>query len=82
MKIKPKIKFSSFRSEIKMVKGKTKANYLVLRFKDDNNKNSEYHVFAEVQAKNSASDIGKRIGKKFKKSMNSRNRWDSIWDKI
>ncbi|MDZ4810573.1 MAG: hypothetical protein SGI96_20225 [Bacteroidota bacterium] len=82
MRIKPKIKHSPFRSEIKMVKGKSKANYLVIRFKDDKNNYSEYHVFAEVQALNAASDIGQKLGKTFKSSMNSRRRWNIIWKEL
>lgn len=79
MKDRVKIKFSPVRSEIRMFKGKSKINYLVIKFKDDKNKNSEYHVFAEVQAMKAASDFSKKINKKFKPSMNSRQKWDIVW---
>jgi hypothetical protein len=78
------IKKSALRSEIRTIKGKSKTNYLVIRFWDDNNQNWEYHVYAEVIAKQAVRDIGKRFGYNFpvRKDPNSRTLWDKVWAHI
>jgi len=78
------IKHSPLRSEIRTIKGKSKTNYLVIRFWDDNNKNWEYHVYAEVIAKQAVRDIGKNFGYNFpiQRDPNSRKLWDKVWEHL
>jgi hypothetical protein len=78
------LKKSAFRSEIRTVKGQSKANYLVVRFWDDKNSNWEYTVYAEVIAKDAVRDVGKRFGYKIPgkgtTNPNVRTLWDMIWE--
>ena len=76
--MKASLKTSDFRSEMRTIKTQN-ANYLVIKFKDDKNDNSEYHVYAEVIA----SDAAEKCSKEFKVSLgqndNTRTKWDKIW---
>ena len=75
-------KSSEFRSEFKSIKSPNGHNYLVMRFKDDKNKNWEYHVYAEVIASDVAQEfsiVKKREGRK--SELNTRERLDILWNK-
>lgn len=76
------VKKSDFRSEIRTIKGKSGANYLIVRFWDDKNSNWEYHVYAEVIAKEAVRDVGELYGYNFpvQTNPNVRTLWDKIWD--
>ena len=80
------IKKSNFRSEIRTFKGK-KGNYLIIKFKDDKNKTDEFHVYAEVIAKEAARDIANVLGIKLppnkkKNEANVRTIWDFVWKEL
>ena len=74
-------KQSGLRSEIRTIKTK-KGNYLVIRFKDDKNIKSEYHIYAEVKGTEAALDCSKEFNVILKKSDNTRVKWDKIWEAI
>lgn len=74
-------KTSSLRSEIRTIKTK-KGNYLVIRFEDDKNLKSEYHIYAEVKGTEAAIDCAKEFDVVLNKKDNTRTKWDKIWKKI
>lgn len=75
-------KSSQFRSEFKSIKSSNGHNYLVMRFRDDKNKNWEYHVYAEVIASEVADEFGISKRKKSRISdLNTRERFDILWNK-
>ena len=77
-----RVKSSAPRSEMRTVTDGNH-NYIVMRFQDDKNKNWEYHVYAEVVAKEAARDIALHLGLELPSSdtHNVRQLWDIIWDK-
>jgi hypothetical protein len=78
---KIKKKQSGLRSEIKTIKTEN-GNYLVIRFKDDKNIKAEYHIYAEIKGTEAALDCSKEFNVIFKKSDNTRAKWDRIWGLI
>lgn len=78
----PSLKTTPFRSEMRTIKGREGYNYLVIRFWDDHNNNYEYHVYAEVIAKQAARDVAERLGIVLPPSdeNNVRQYWDQIWE--
>jgi hypothetical protein len=78
----PRLKKSATRSEMRTVRDKEGHNYLIIRFWDDKNSNWEYHVYAEVIAKEAVRDIGNIFGYRFpiKTNPNVRALWDKIWN--
>lgn len=76
-----RVKSSSPRSEIKTVSDGS-SNYIVMRFWDDKNNNYEYHVYAEVVAKEAARDIAAHYDVQLPSSdtHNVRQLWDKLWD--
>jgi len=76
-----RVKGSSPRSEMRSLRDANGHNYIVLRFWDNNNNNWEYHVYAEVVAKEAARDIATHLGINLPSSddNNVRRLWDIIW---
>lgn len=74
-------KKSDFRSEFRTYKGKSGKNYLAIRFKDDKNSNSEYHIYAEVIAKDAAIDIDPDLISLKDEGKNVRKIWDKLWER-
>ena len=56
-----RLKSSAPRSEMRTVSDGN-SNFIVFRFWDDKNANWEYHVYAEVVAKEAARDVAKYLG--------------------
>ena len=78
----PRFKKSDPRSEMRSVRDQIGHNYLIIRFWEDKNNNWEYHVYAEVVAKEAVRDIGKKFGYNFpvQTDPNVRTLWDKIWN--
>ena len=74
-------KKSSLRSEIRTIKTKN-GNYLVIKFEDDKNGNSEYSVYAEIKGTDAAIDCAKEFNVVLSKKDNTRTKWDKIWKNI
>lgn len=76
-----RIKSSTPRSEMRTVSDGN-SNYIVMRFWDDKNKNYEYHVYAEVVAKEAARDIAQHLDVQLLSSdtHNVRQLWDTLWN--
>lgn len=77
-----RLKKSEPRSEIRTVKDGSGHNYIVMRFWDDKNNNWEYHVYAEVIAKEAARDVAEHfeINLPSSETHNVRELWDIIWN--
>lgn len=77
-----RVKSSAPRSEIRTVTDGS-SNYIVMRFWDDKNKNWEYHVYAEVVAKEAARDVASHLKIELPSSNthNVRQLWDILWEK-
>ncbi len=77
-----RVKGSDPRSEMRTVRDADGHNYIVLRFWDNKNNNWEYHVYAEVVAKEAARDVAVQLGVTLPSSdtNNVRQLWDIIWD--
>lgn len=75
-----RLKSSTPRSEMRTVTDGS-SNYIVMRFWDDKNQNWEYHVYAEVVAKEAARDVAKYLGIELPPSdtHNVRQLWDILW---
>jgi hypothetical protein len=78
----PRLKTSSPRSEMRSLRDQEGHNYIVIRFFDDAHKNWEYHVYAEVVAKEAARDIAQKLIVTLPSSdtHNVRQLWDKIWE--
>ena len=76
-----RVKSSDPRSEMRTVRDGN-SNYIVMRFWDDKNTNWEYHVYAEVVAKEAARDVASHFNIELPSSdtHNVRQLWDIIWE--
>jgi hypothetical protein len=77
-----RLKGSFPRSEIRTLRDANDHNYMVFRFWDNKNNNWEYHVYAEVVAKEAARDIAAHLNMTLPSSEthNVRQLWDFIWE--
>lgn len=75
-----RVKSSAPRSEMRTISDGS-SNYIVIRFWDDKNNNWEYHVYAEVVAKEAARDVAAFHGIQIPSSdtHNVRQLWDILW---
>jgi hypothetical protein len=75
-----RVKSSSPRSEMRTMTDGS-CNYIIIRFWDDKNNNWEYHVYAEVVAKEAARDVAAHYNIQLPSSdtHNVRQLWDLLW---
>ncbi len=74
------LKKSDFRSEMRTIKTQ-QGNFLAFKFNDGNTL-PEFHVYAEVQAKEVAREILNEKGIAFAESENTRTLWKRVWDNL
>lgn len=77
-----RLKKSDPRSETRTVRDAKGHNYIIIRFWDDRNSSWEYHIYAEVVAKEAARDIAAHFEIELPSSdtHNVRQLLDIIWE--